>query len=92
MHVPITIDGDGSGTVTNYRIRGGAVYHNTVNTTAAVEVFGGTFDGSQDVRSKTITLLTKHRGAKKVTVDNGLGNITLTTLVVLATEPPLQTP
>ncbi len=66
------------GTVTNAYQRGGTVYWNTDETLAVLDVFAGTFDASDDYTAKTITAVNVHDGGT-VDVDNGVGNITLTT-------------
>jgi len=66
-----------SGTVTNLVQRGGTTTWKTTSTMTDAKIFAGTFDGSLDVRPKTITNLQSHYGAT-INLDNSVGNITVT--------------
>lgn len=66
-----------AGTMTNLVQRGGTTTWKTTSTLTDAKVFAGTFDGSLDVRPKTITNLQSHHGAT-INLDNSVGNITVT--------------
>lgn len=73
-----------NGTVTNVFVRGGTYTHKTNATLTLGDVFdGGTFDGSEDARSKTITTLRRHAGSS-VDLNNGMpGSFTIGTETIL---------